>query len=97
MPIYNQYKITYNFPDKDPIIKTFDSRNAVCEALDISLPTLYKIIKKEFSSKSRPHLNKEFISIDVIETERAYLSPKEPINSKKLNEGFEKMQKILTS
>jgi hypothetical protein len=104
MPIYNQYKVTYTFPDKEPIQKIFNSRKETCDALSISLTILNKLINKSYDAKLKPHLDSKYLSIDRIETERAYLTPKQPkiskkerLKQKKLQDGFDLIEKSLKS
>ena len=75
MPIYNIYKLTFH-SETDNKIKLFNSRKEICDFLKISTSILYKIIHKTYDAKYRPHLHSQYISIEIIETKREYLTQK---------------------
>ena len=56
----------------------YNQYKETCDALSISLTILNKLINKSYDAKLKPHLDSKYLSIERIETERAYLTPKQP-------------------
>ncbi len=103
MPIYNKYKLTLTDPiTHETSQRIFDSRTDICKALNVSSALLCKLIDNNYDGVRKPHLTKEYVSVERMPVERMYKNPELKKQSlaetkqKKLQEDIAKIKQSMT-
>ena len=103
MPIYNKYKLTLTDPNSnEKTIRIFDSRTEICNTLGVSSALLCKIIDNTYDGVRKPHLTKNYVTVERIRAEHVCTPPElkkqllAETKQKKLQEDIAKIKQSMT-